>query len=241
MASTDTPNLLVFSKTVGYRHESIATGIASLKRLTNETGDFTVTASEDASLFTPSSLSKYRVVVLLHTSGDFLSDNQLSALQEFVHSGGGVFSIHGAAAGMPSSTWYGKLIGAHFDMHPDPEPGSVVVVNGLHPINHITSTDGPPEKWVDEWYNFTSHPSENGNLEMLLKGDTKTFKGGKHGLDHPLAWCQEFEGGRSAYIALGHFDEAWDSEWFTGFVERGLLWAAGKEGLIDMVYNEQID
>ncbi|KAJ4384474.1 hypothetical protein N0V86_000073 [Didymella sp. IMI 355093] len=182
MASQEPDNLLIFSKTTGYRHDSIAAGITALKRLTNENGNFKVTASEDASLFTPSNLSTYRVLVLLHNSGDFLSDDQLSALQGFVRSGGGVFSIHCAAAGMLSSEWYRKLIGAHFDMHPDPEPGSVVVVNGSNPINYTTNAGGPPEQWKDEWYNFTSHPAENENLEILLAGDTSTFKGGKHGV-----------------------------------------------------------
>lgn len=228
MAPQEPDNFLIFSKTAGYRHDSIAAGVSALKRLIGEIGDFTFTSSEDATLFTPLNLSMYRVIILLHSSGDFLSDNQLSALQEFVRSGGGVFSIHGAAAGMPSSEWYRKLIGAHFDMHPEPEPGSLQSVNGLHPINCTTGLDGLPEKWMDEWYNFTSHPSENDNLEILLAGNTKTFKGGKHGAHHPLAWCQEFEGGKSAYIALGHFSTAWESKWFTGWVGRGLLWAAGR-------------
>jgi type 1 glutamine amidotransferase len=238
MASQEPDNLLVFSKTTGYRHDSIAAGITALKRLTNESGNFKVTASEDASLFTPSNLSTYRVLVLLHNSGDFLSDDQLSALQGFVRSGGGVFSIHCAAAGMLSSDWYRKLIGAHFDMHPDPESGSVVVVNGSNPINYTAKAGGPPEQWKDEWYNFTSHPAENENLEILLAGDPSTFKGGKHGSNHPLAWCQEFDGGRSAYIALGHFDEAWEDKWFSGWVERGLLWAAGREAEIDKVFSK---
>ncbi|KAJ4404044.1 hypothetical protein N0V91_006154 [Didymella pomorum] len=236
MTSQKTDNLLVFSKTADYRHDSIAAGIAALKRLTNESGNFKVTASEDASLFTPETLSTYRVICLLHNSGDFLTDEQLSGLQGFVRSGGGVFGIHCAAAGMLSSDWYRRLIGAHFDMHPDPEFGSFRIVNGSHPINYASNTDGLPEKWKDEWYNFTSHPAENVTLKFLLEGDPTTFKGGKHGSHHPLAWCQEFEGGRSAYIALGHFDEAWEDKWFSGWVERGLLWAAGREVEIDRAF-----
>ncbi|KAF9701695.1 hypothetical protein EKO04_000836 [Ascochyta lentis] len=229
MATTDPLSVLVFSKTAGYRHASISTGIASLKRLADQTGLFRVTASEDASLFTSSILSQYRILVLLHTSGNFLTNNQLSTLQEYVRSGGGVLAIHGSAAGMPSSSWYGKLIGAHFDMHPDPEIGSFLPIPPSVSSHPIVAEREPPKQWMDEWYNFKSHPSNNTNLQILMRGDTKSFKGGKHGDDHPLAWYQEFEGGRSVYLALGHFDEAYADPWFMGMVKRGLLWAAGRE------------
>src|SRR5690242_14940647 len=226
MATKEPINVLVFSKTAGYRHESISTAIAALGNLASETGLFTITASEDESLFEPSSLSNYRVVILLHTSGNFLRPSSLRAFQEHVRSGGGVLAIHGAASGMPSVGWYGKLIGAHFDMHPDAERGSLVVSDAAH---SIIDNEKPPEKWMDEWYNFKSHPAQNSNLHILLKGDTSSFKGSKHGDDHPLAWCQEFEGGRSVYIALGHFGRAWDSEWYVGIVKRGIIWAAKSE------------
>ncbi|KZM24971.1 uncharacterized protein EKO05_0009468 [Ascochyta rabiei] len=228
MAVTDSFNILVFSKTAGYRHASIPTGITSLKRLADETGFFTVTASEDASFFTSSILSRYRVLVLLHTSGDFLTDDQLSTLQEYVRSGGGVLAIHGSAAGMPSSSWYAKLIGAHFDMHPDPEPGSFLPIPQSVSSHPIIAGHEPPKEWMDEWYNFKSHPSDNESLQILLRGDTKSFRGGKHGDDHPLAWYQEFDGGRSVYLALGHFDNAYADSWFMGTMERMLMWAAGR-------------
>lgn len=80
---------------------------------------------------------------------------------------------------------------------------------------------------MDEWYNFTTHPRENARLRVLLRGDPESFKGGRMGSDHPLAWCQEFEGGRVFYTALGHFEEAYADEWFMGMLERGIVWAAG--------------
>lgn len=226
MTSTKPLNVLVFSKTAGYRHDSILAGTTALKRLTEKKG-FTITTSEDAeSTFTTSSLSAFAVIILLHTSGNFLDASQLDALRAYVRSGGGILAVHGAAAGMPSDDWYGKLIGAHFDMHPDPEPGSLFVSDASH---SIIAEQEPPKKWMDEWYNFTSQPSQNGNLHVLLRGDTASFKGGKHGDDHPLAWCQEFEGGRSVYVALGHFDEAYADGWYMGLVERAILWAARRE------------
>ncbi|KAF2629964.1 hypothetical protein BU25DRAFT_438371 [Macroventuria anomochaeta] len=149
MAALQSFRVLVFSNSAGYRHTSIATGITSPEHLADQTDVFTITASEDASLFRPSTLSAFRVIILLYT-----------ALRTFVNSGGGVFAIHGAAAGMPSSEWYGKQIGAHFDMHPDPEPGSLIVSDAAHP-----------------WYNFTSHPSENSNPRILLRGRHDKLQG----------------------------------------------------------------
>jgi type 1 glutamine amidotransferase len=222
--------ILVFSKTSGYRHDSIPAGIRCIETLAAKTQHFTVTSSEDASLFTPSSLAPYSAIILLQTIGTIFSPSQLDALKHFVHSGGGVVAIHGAAAGMPHDEWYGKLCGAHFDMHPDPEPGVVLTEDGTQ--NHfIPSCCGGRTDWVDEWYNFHTHPRENGNLEILLRGDPSSFKGAKMGDDHPLAWCQEFEGGRSFFTALGHFDEAYGDEWFVGQILRGILWVARREEL----------
>jgi type 1 glutamine amidotransferase len=220
--------VLVFSKTEGYRHESIPAGIQSIQSLADKTKYFTITTSEDASLFTPLSLSKFSVIILLQTIGDIFSQPELDALKHFVHSGGGIVAIHGAAAGMPNDAWYGKLCGAHFERHPDAEPGVVLIEEGNQ--NHfIPSCCGGRKDWTDEWYNFHTHPRKNENLKILLRGDTTTFKGAKMGNDHPLAWYQEFEGGRSFFTALGHFDEAYEDEWFMGQVLRGILWAAKRE------------
>lgn len=228
MATRKPFDVLVFSKTSGYRHDSIPAGIASLRRLADQTLLFTITASEDASTFTSVNLSNYAVIVLLQTIGDIFNQDQLDALKHFVHASGGIVAIHGAAAGMINDVWYGNLIGVHFDQHPPHEPGTVVVEK-TYQDHFIMNCCGGRQDWLDEWYNFQSHPRENDNLKVLLKGDTKSFKGGKHGKDHPLAWYQEFEGGRVFFTALGHFDEAYLDEWFVGQVKRGILWAARNE------------
>jgi type 1 glutamine amidotransferase len=230
MPSPSPFRVLVFSKTSGYRHDSIPAGIQSIQKLAETTAYFTVTSSEDASLFTPSSLSKFSVIVLLQTIGDVFDPPQLNALKHFVQSGKGVVAIHGAAAGMPNDSWYGTLCGAHFDSHPDPEAG-VVLIEEANQTHFIPSCCGGRKDWVDEWYNFHRNPRENSNLEILLRGDTKTFQGGKMGDDHPLAWAQEFEGGRSYFMALGHFDEAYGDEWYMGQILRGILWAARREDM----------
>jgi len=221
-------HILIFSKTSGYRHDSIPAGIRSIRALADRSKLFTVDASEDASLFTPSNLSQYTVIVLLQSIGDIFNHSQLDALKHFVRAGGGVVAVHGAAAGMPNDDWYGKLVGAHFDMHPEAEAGTVLVEDS-NKEHFILNCCSGREHWKDEWYNFHTHPRENDSLEILLRGDPKSFQGGKMGDDHPLAWYQEFEGGRSFFTALGHFDEAYEDEWYMDQISRGILWAAKRE------------
>ncbi|KAF2251258.1 glycosyl hydrolase [Trematosphaeria pertusa] len=222
--------ILIFSKTSSYRHASIPTSISALRALAASTHLFTADASEDAeAAITPSSLSRYAVVVLLQCTGAFLTPAQVSALRGFVRAGGGIVGIHAAAAGMPLDAWYGALIGAQFESHPEPQMGNVLVGDDAGHWILGGSGGGGRSGWMDEWYNFKSHPRGNAGLNVLLKGDAKSFTGGTMGEDHPLSWCQEFEGGRSFYTALGHFEEAYGDKWYMDQVFRGILWAARRE------------
>src|SRR4051812_8375725 len=89
-------NILVFSKTAGFRHDSIETGQQMFRELGVE-GGFTVTTTEDGSAFTPYNLRKYNAIVFLSTTGDCLTDGEQAAMEEFVNKGGGWIGIHSAA------------------------------------------------------------------------------------------------------------------------------------------------
>lgn len=239
--------VLVFSRTKAYRHDSIPAGIRALHRLSSISASgeqpFVVDDSEDAALFSPESLSTYRVIVLLQCSGEFLDSIQLGALRGFVQAGNGIVAIHCASFAMQSSEWYGRLIGAVFDNHPEPQLGLVKFLDPKHPIMsracvHHDNADRLAEQhqqkahgeriWKDEWYNFKTHPRmTSAGLHMLLGVDESSYKGGTHGEDHPISWCQTFDGGRCFYTSLGHFDEAYDDEWFMSQIQGGILWAAG--------------
>jgi type 1 glutamine amidotransferase len=217
--------VLAFSKTAGYRHECIPVNIAALRALGDRTRLFTLDATEDAEILTPDTLAGYATVVFLHTTGPFLNEAQMAALQSYVRGGGGFVGVHAAASGNKEFEWYGRLVGAHFDYHPAPEEGTLVIEDTGHEI--MSGNSGGERRWMDEWYNFKTHPRDNTNLHVLVRGDTSSFQGGNMGDDHPLVWCQEFEGGRSFYTALGHFDEAYEDEWFMGQLERAIVWTSG--------------
>jgi len=66
-------SVLVFSKTAGFRHDSIPAGIAAIRQLGQQLG-FAVQATEDAGVFADASLTPYKAVVFLSTTGDVLDE-----------------------------------------------------------------------------------------------------------------------------------------------------------------------
>ena len=92
----------------------------------------------------------------------------------------------------------------------------------MHP-----STRNLPQSWVrsEEPYDFRANP--RGNVHVLASFDTRSYTGHLMGADHPIAWCQDFEGGRSWYTALGHNISAFSEPLFLGHILGGIEWAAG--------------
>jgi len=220
-------SLLVFSKTLLYRHASITNGIAAIKKLGAE-NDFKVNATEDSAQFTPTNLAKYKVIVFLSTSGDILNDDQQSAFQNWLRGGGGFVGIHAAVAGKVATEgswpWYAKLFCTEFHNHPAIAEATIDVEDQRNP-----STAHLPRHWVrtDEWYNFETSP--RGQARVLATLDETTYQGGTMGRDHPIAWCRKFEGGRIWYTALGHTEASYSEPPFLQHLLGGIQFAAGRK------------
>ena len=111
------PRLLVYSRTTGYRHDSIPAGIRALRLLGEQAGG-AVDATEDPAMFTADGLSRYAVVIFLSTSGDVLPNAGRDALVRYMAAGGAWLGIHGAATTEYGWPYFGGLAGARFDRHP---------------------------------------------------------------------------------------------------------------------------
>src|SRR5437660_194310 len=61
--------LLIYSKTLGFRHGSIPVGAAAIKMLGEKTGAWTAEHSEDPAMFDENRLSKFDAVLFLNTTG----------------------------------------------------------------------------------------------------------------------------------------------------------------------------
>jgi type 1 glutamine amidotransferase len=212
--------ILVFSKTVGFRHDSIPDGIELVKRLA-AANHFAVETSEDSSLFTDGNLSRYRAVVFLNTTGDVLESSQENSFQRYIESGGGFVGIHSASDTEHGWPWYGRLVGALFQDHPAVQMATIRVEDPKHSSTAMLGTT-----WdrTDEWYNFDINP--RGQVRVLASLDESSYFGGTMG-DHPIAWCQRFDGGRSWYTAGGHTRDSYTEPLYEQHVLGGIQYAAG--------------
>src|SRR3546814_14107437 len=99
--------MLVFTKTAGFRHDSIPAAVDTLRALGDGMG-WEVEHGEDAAVFTRERLARYRVVVFARTTGDVLDAAQEAALRAFVDGDGGSVGLHDADEsqyGWPWSEW----------------------------------------------------------------------------------------------------------------------------------------
>lgn len=213
--------VLVFSKTAGFRHDSIPDGIAAIKELGAAHG-FTVDATEDAKAFTAKNLARYDAVIWLSTTGDVLDGKQQSAFEGYIKKGGGYVGVHAAADTEYDWPFYGGLAGAYFQSHPAIQPAKVQVEDHGHP-----STAHLPGTWdrTDEWYNYRSNPRDRAHVLASL--DESSYTGGTMSGDHPIAWCQDYQGGRSFYTGSGHTKESFADPAYRTHLLGGIRWATG--------------
>lgn len=226
-AHADDPafKVLVFSKTTGFRHDSIPNGVAAIQKLGQENG-FAVDATEDATQFNDANLAKYQSVVFVSTTGDPLDQqSEKDAFQRYIEHGGGFVGIHAASDSGYDWAWYGGLVGAYFQNHPAIQQATVNVAG-----QGTAATRGLPNRWVrtDEWYNFRANP--RANVRVLATLDERTYSQAGStpmGADHPIAWCHPYDGGRSFYTELGHTKESYTEPLYLSHLLGGIKMAAG--------------
>jgi type 1 glutamine amidotransferase len=222
-SAVDAPySVLVFSKTAGFRHDSIPQGIAMIQSL-GAANNFTVTATEDAAQLNATNLARFQTVVFLNTTGDVLDTNQQTAFEAYIRAGGGYVGIHSASDTEYDWPFYGQLVGAYFASHPAIQQATERVENRAH-----AATAGLGQTWTrtDEWYNFRTNP--RANVRVLATLDESTYSGGGMGADHPHTWCQAVQGGRSFYTGNGHTQASYSEPAFRALILGGIRYAAGR-------------
>jgi glucose/arabinose dehydrogenase/type 1 glutamine amidotransferase len=218
---TTQDRVLVFTKTAGFRHDSIPAGIDAVTTL-GAANNFSVTATEDSTFFTPDNLAAFKAVIFLSTTGDVLDDTQQTAMQAYVDGGGGFVGVHAAADTEYDWPYYDGLVGTHFASHPGIQQATLLNEDRTHPA---TQHLGPTWTRTDEWYNYRANPRSR--VHVLQRLDESTYSGGSMGADHPITWCHPQAQGRSFYTGLGHTTESYADPTFRALLLGGIRYVMG--------------
>ncbi|MGZ9898537.1 ThuA domain-containing protein [Shewanella gaetbuli] len=228
-------NVLLFTKTAGWHHQSILEGVNAVKVLA-EKHHFDYEWHEDANQFNPENLKRFDAIVFLNTTGDVLNDEQQNAMEQFIQSGKDFVGVHSASDTEYEWPWYTQLVGRMFVIHPAIQTAKVNVVQSDFPGSSML-----PDSflWTDEYYHFSEPYSKN--LKYILSVDESTYEPAAQWGDvkvsgmgdfHPVSWYQEFDGGRSFYTALGHLPATYQDTIFLHHLYGGIYWAATGKGLL---------
>ncbi|MFF7209799.1 ThuA domain-containing protein [Streptomyces sp. NPDC008238] len=185
---------------------------------------FKTVATDDASVFTNAKrLGTFNAVVFLTGGGDVLDPEQEAGLEAYMEAGGGFLGIHDAARTEPYSDWFAGLIGAR-PAATSPAAVQRAVVETPDRVNPATK-DLPLEwKRPDKWLNWASNPT--GTVHTVAKVRESSYKPGTgaNGVDHPVSWCRDYDGGRSFYTGMGGTAESFAETDFRDHLRGALQW-----------------
>jgi type 1 glutamine amidotransferase len=228
LCEADALSVLVYSKTAGFRHgNAINAGVEVLQKMAAENG-WELVATEDPNAFNTEKLADVDVIVFNNTTQNVLPEAaQREAFKAHINGGGGFVGIHAAADTLYDWEWYGKLVGTYFRGHPAGMPVAKVVIEDR---GHPTMQGLPAEfEYKDEWYFWRHNPRPTVHVLATLdraSNPALTKYDNSPDRDHPIIWCNEFDGGRVWYTALGHERGPVTDERFIKMLKAGILWAA---------------
>ena len=223
-AAADPFSVLVFSKTAGFRHDSIPAGIAAIQQLGADNG-FTVDATEDAAAFTDANLAQYAAVVWLSTTGDVLDADPAGRVRA-LHPG------RRRLRGRPRRVRHRVRLalvrrpGRRVLRRPPGQPAGHDQGRGpgapVHGRRCRRSGRGSTS-------GTTSRPTRAATCTCWPASTRRSYApgAGAMGADHPIAWCHDYDGGRSWYTGGGHTIESYAEPQFLAHLLGGIQTAAG--------------
>jgi type 1 glutamine amidotransferase len=213
------PSVLIFSKTAGFRHDSIPVAVAALGSICEKRG-WKYFATEDASVFAKKSLGRFNVVVFALTTGDILNKDQELAFESWLKQRHGFVGFHAASDTEYDWPFYASVIGAYFKSHP---PGGYKAMINITDAKTPMTAHAKSSERYDEWYDWKATP--RGKVRVLATIDEATYKKDLP-QDHPIMWCQDKANYRMFYSAMGHFKEVWSQTLHLAEAEAAILWSA---------------
>ena len=224
--------VLIFSKTAWYRHPALPELNGFLVRL-GAKHNIQMDVTESPEDF--SRLNNYQAIIFNSTTdiGKTLNEQQRKQLKDWYHAGGGIMGLHAAAVHHNTWPWWTELVGCDFNSDSEFVKATLIVdtKNKNHPA---VKGFGPTFDYTADWTNHDKSVTGLPGVRVLVRVDEKSYdpvrdafktRGGKPmGIDHPVSWIREFEGGRFFYTELGHEVKSLNTKFGHQHLIEGLRW-----------------
>ncbi len=250
--------ILVFSKTNGFRHQSIETGKIALKQMGESTGAFEAVISDDMENFDQANIEKFDAICFLSTTQNVFAPKkeELGKMSEdekkiaadlekvrkanfmnFIAGGKGFIGIHAATDTCYEWPEYGVMIGGYFDGHPWNANMEVSIKadekNKAHALLNGVIPEGENELRFNEEIYQHKDPYDSEKVTMLLRLDSEASQKPKGGIkrtdnDFGVSWIKDHEKGRVYYCSLGHNDHIFWNKHVLRHYYAGILYALGE-------------
>jgi uncharacterized protein len=216
-------NLLIYTRTAGFRHSSIPVGVKAITMMGDRTGAYLAYHTEDESFFEPEKLKTFDAVFMLNTTGDCLrpkggnnedvkkrEEELKNSLVDFVSGGKGLIGVHAATDTYHNWKEYNQMMGGVFAGHPWTKKVPIKNLEPAHPLNVMF--DGKDFEINDEIYQFTLTSALPTERKFLLALDTSKMPDARRGIrkeagPYPISWVSTYGKGRTFYCSLGHREE----------------------------------
>jgi len=237
-ARTDSLQVLVFSGTGWFRHPEIPIINGWLVRLGAD-HNIRIDVTETPEDINDKTLCEYDVLLLNNANEleNVLSQEQRNLIQDWYTAGGGIVGLHAALVHQHGWPWFSELAGTDFNSDSDFQKAKLLVDPKAK--NHPAVKGYGPEFWYSaDWHNHTRSVTGLKGVMVLLRIDESTYepvrdyfkvRGGEPmGVDHPVSWIRNYEGGRFFYTELGHDLRSLNTPFGRTHIIEGIRWVASE-------------
>jgi len=148
----------------------------------------------------------------------WLTEEQATALKEFVNGGGGFYSLHNNSHVSLSSKTYRDVQGGAYIGHPTLRPFKVRVVNSSHPI-----TQGIRDFIVNDEQHYVEYDKDRKNILLEAENvDGLTYE--NYGPKSIAGWAYDYGRGRVVFTSVGHTIHALWAPEYLKVQRRSVQW-----------------
>jgi type 1 glutamine amidotransferase len=216
--------LLYMTLTKGYHHQTVEVSEPILKEMGEKSGAFQLTVTQDVGAFTKENLKQY-AAVMFYTTGELpFTDEEKTALVDFLKSGHGFVGVHSATDTLYEWGVYNQIIGGYFNDHPWHQ---LVTVDVVDPSSKLVSSLGKSFQMTDEIYQISDFQADTSHVLLALDpASVDLNKPGVHRRYYgwPIAWTRMFGQGRVYYNSLGHEEAVWNDPRYQDMLLKAIKW-----------------